>query len=129
MQIKEKFKAFICLALEKCSVKENLKIAIIVGTILNLINQGPALLHLNFLHLSWSKFTLTYCVPYFVATYSASMTRMAFKVGRISHLDADIKCMNCNQEEITLHRGEVIPACKLCKEKTQWELMQVMPSN
>jgi hypothetical protein len=44
-------------------------VALIVGTVLNLINQGDALLGTS--SLNWWKLILTYCVPYAVCTYGA----------------------------------------------------------
>lgn len=45
------------------------KIAIVVGTVLNLINQGSALAGRS--ELSWLHLILNYCVPFCVAYYSA----------------------------------------------------------
>ena len=56
--------------------KSALIAALVVGTILNLINQGDALWsggELNFL-----KLGLTYLVPYCVATYGAVAARRRF---------------------------------------------------
>jgi hypothetical protein len=50
-------------------------VALVVGTILNLINQGDALL--AGLPLSPMKLVLTYLVPYGVATYGAVSYRLA----------------------------------------------------
>ena len=58
----------------KCCVSDgvprrSLFVALVVGVILNLINQGDALFaggHLNFV-----KLALTFAVPYCVATYGA----------------------------------------------------------
>jgi hypothetical protein len=50
-------------------VVDSLRIALVVGTILNLINQGDALLALG--PFDWGKCVLTYFVPFAVATYSA----------------------------------------------------------
>ena len=49
--------------------------AVVVGTILNLINQGDALLADR--PLDWTKVLLTYLVPYCVATYGAVSFRSA----------------------------------------------------
>ena len=49
--------------------------ALVVGTVLNLINQGDALL--SGAPLSWAKIVLTFAVPYCVATYGAVSYRMA----------------------------------------------------
>ncbi|UTD25741.1 nitrate/nitrite transporter NrtS [Bradyrhizobium sp. WD16] len=49
-------------------------VAVLVGTVLNLINQGDALV--GPLPLNWLKIGLTYVVPYLVATYGAVSYRM-----------------------------------------------------
>lgn len=53
------------------------RIALVVGTILNLINQGGEILVGN--NIDWFHLILNYLVPYCVASYSAAkneMTRM-----------------------------------------------------
>ena len=50
-------------------------IGVIVGTLLNAINQGGALIGRG--NIDWLKLCLTYVVPYFVATYGAVSARMA----------------------------------------------------
>ena len=50
-------------------------VAIVVGTILNLINQGDAILEAT--SLNWIKIVLTYFVPYAVCTYGAVSYRMS----------------------------------------------------
>jgi len=52
-------------------VKSSLAVAAVVGTVLNLINQGDAAANGHELVL-W-KILLTYCVPYCVSTYGAVM--------------------------------------------------------
>jgi hypothetical protein len=49
--------------------RRSLYVALIVGTVLNLINQGDALLGAQ--TVNWLKVALTYCVPYAVCTYGA----------------------------------------------------------
>ncbi|MBS0517438.1 MAG: nitrate/nitrite transporter NrtS [Proteobacteria bacterium] len=49
-------------------------VALVVGTILNLINQGDALLGEG--HLNFTKLLLTFAVPYCVATYGAVSYRL-----------------------------------------------------
>jgi len=53
----------------------SLVVAAVIGTILNLINQGDALLEGG--SVNWLKITLTYIVPYFVSTYGAVSYRMS----------------------------------------------------
>jgi hypothetical protein len=44
-------------------------VALVVGTVLNLINQGDALVGMA--SINWLKLVLPYCVPYAVCTYGA----------------------------------------------------------
>jgi hypothetical protein len=55
--------------------RRSLLVALIVGAILNLINQGDALF--GEAHLSFAKIILTFAVPYCVATYGAVSHRLA----------------------------------------------------
>ena len=50
-------------------------VALVVGTILNLINQGDAILGAT--SLNWIKIILTYFVPYAVSTYGAVSYRLS----------------------------------------------------
>ena len=52
-----------------------LRVALVVGTILNLINQGDELSHGNWTAVHWPKLLLTYCVPYCVAVYAGTKAR------------------------------------------------------
>jgi hypothetical protein len=54
--------------------RRSLAAALVVGTILNLINQGDALFAGR--ALDWFKLALTYIVPYCVATYGAVAFRL-----------------------------------------------------
>jgi hypothetical protein len=53
-------------------------VALVVGTLLNLINQGDALF--GGATVNWTKAVLTYFVPYAVATYGA----VSFRLSQIS---------------------------------------------
>lgn len=61
--------SWISLALEPRVVRSGIAVGLIVGTILNVINQGDAMFGEKPLVL-W-KLVLTYCVPYCVSTYGA----------------------------------------------------------
>ena len=68
----------------QCSIargvpRRSLAAAVVVGTILNLINQGDALFDGR--PLDWLKLGLTYIVPYCVATYGA----VAFRLEAMRH--------------------------------------------
>lgn len=59
--------------------RRSLGVAVVVGTILNLINQGDHLLGGG--TVNWFKVALTYVVPYCVATYGTVSYRMATERG------------------------------------------------
>jgi hypothetical protein len=64
-------------ALSNGTPATSLKVALVVGTILNSINQGDALL--NGGAVIWWKIALTYCVPYAVCTYGAVISRLSME--------------------------------------------------
>ncbi|MFD1301443.1 nitrate/nitrite transporter NrtS [Methylobacterium marchantiae] len=47
----------------------SLKVAVVVGTVLNLINQGDALF--GDAAINWTKVLFTFAMPYAVSTYGA----------------------------------------------------------
>lgn len=51
----------------------SLKVALVVGTALNLINQGDALFGSG--AINWFKLMLTFAMPYLVSTYGAVSVR------------------------------------------------------
>ena len=55
--------------------RRSLYVALVVGTILNLINQGDALF--GPAQINWLKVMLTYLVPYAVSTYGAVSYRLS----------------------------------------------------
>jgi hypothetical protein len=55
--------------------KRSLIVAVIVGTILNLINQGDAIVGVASVNVT--KLLLTFAVPYCVATYGAVSYRLS----------------------------------------------------
>jgi hypothetical protein len=60
--------------------KRSLGVALIVGTVLNLINQGDALF--GGADLNVTKIILTFAVPYCVATYGAVSYRLGTGVAK-----------------------------------------------
>ena len=63
--------SFLSLAMRREVAGEALKIAIVVGTVLCLINQTPAYMNDEMSHSNMWQILLTYLVPYCVATYSS----------------------------------------------------------
>ena len=66
-------KIFLAAAMEKSTVATSAKIALVVGSILALINYGDRIFVSGDMRpLDWIKLAVTYCVPYCVATYGAA---------------------------------------------------------
>jgi hypothetical protein len=57
--------------------RRSLYLALVVGTILNVINQGDAIF--GAASINWLKLLLTYVVPYLVGTYGAVSYRLSQK--------------------------------------------------
>ncbi len=62
-------RAALALALSWPVARRSFVITLVVGSILNLVNQGDALIVGG--PVDWLKVALTYCVPFCVATYGA----------------------------------------------------------
>jgi hypothetical protein len=60
-------------------VKNSIKIALVVGAILNLINQGPNIFQGE--PVSWPHLLLNFLVPYCVASYSAAKNLVQIRKG------------------------------------------------
>jgi hypothetical protein len=67
------------LAFHPATVRRALITALIVGTILIVINQGDAILRGHISHLHIAKMILTVMVPYLVSTVSSVSTRMELR--------------------------------------------------
>lgn len=63
--------SFITLAFSKPVMMRSLKVALLVGTLLALINHGENILSMNLSFQDFLKILLTYLVPYSVSTWSA----------------------------------------------------------
>ncbi|MGZ8257031.1 MAG: nitrate/nitrite transporter NrtS [Gallionella sp.] len=68
---------FIRTSLSRHIVMNAFKIALVVGTLLNLVNQGESLLHGG--TIAWLHVLLNYLVPYCVASYSATKNEIELR--------------------------------------------------
>lgn len=117
----EHFKIYCDIATSKNIISRAIKVSLIVGTALNLINQGDALISLNLENLNLIKLLLTYAVPYSVTTYTATAMKIEFHIGTKAIIEADLECIKC-KEEIHVTKGELIPECPKCGIYTRWKL-------
>ena len=56
-------------------IKRAILVALVIGSLLNVINQGDAVW--TDTPLDWTKLTLTFCVPFFVSLYGAFTANQA----------------------------------------------------
>lgn len=113
--------AICTIATSKNVVIKALKVSLIVGTVLNLINQGDALLAMAFDDINHFKAILTYLVPYSVTTYTATSMKLEFTVDTKSSIEAKLECTVCHAHTHVM-AGQVIPACDNCGVHTHWKL-------
>lgn len=111
---------FIKIACTQPVVLKALKISFVVGTILNLINQGDLLISLAWQEINIFKLLLTYMVPYSVTTYTAVTMKLEFIIGKHAAISADLECKNCHAH-VHVHENELIPECETCKVQTHWK--------
>lgn len=117
----EHFKLYCNIVVSKSVVKRALSVALVVGSALNLINQGEVLIAFDFANLNVVKFLLTYMVPYSVTTYTAVALKLEFQIGTQAVADVDLKCLGCKQT-VHIQQNELIPECGTCGIKTHWQL-------
>jgi len=117
----ENFKLYCEIVVSRSVVLRAIKVALIVGTALNLINQGETLIALDFASLNMTKFLLTYGVPYSVTTYTAVSLKLEFQIGTKSTVDANLQCKGCGAP-IHVKKDELIPECPKCGVNTHWKL-------
>lgn len=120
---KNRQELFFKFAFERPTFINSIKIAIVVGLILNFINQGDKLLLMDFMNVNWFKFGLTFLVPFSVSSYSAGTAKLKFTVGNVATVDIDLKCKTCGETQIHLKKGDVVSICETCQEKTKWQLV------
>ncbi len=74
------FKKILITIINKSIVKDALLVSVVVGTILNIVNQGDLLFSLEFSKISIPKLILTFIVPYLVSTYSSVKTKLSLNL-------------------------------------------------
>lgn len=65
---------FVKILFRRHIVRNALGVSFVVGTLLNIINQGAAIV--NGLEIAWVHVVLNFVVPYCVASYSAAKNEM-----------------------------------------------------
>lgn len=58
--------------LDRINLTKHITIALVVGTVLNIINQFDSIIHLQFQNIAYIKAVITFIVPFAVSVYSAA---------------------------------------------------------
>lgn len=61
---------------DKGSILLAFKMSLVVGTVLNCINQGECLINQDLSELNVPKLLITYSVPFFVSIYSSTIAKL-----------------------------------------------------
>ena len=99
-----------------------LKLAVLVGCVLNLINQGDLFFRGAWGDVQWSKVMLTFCVPFCVSVYSATAARLRFDPGTRADVDALLACAHCGKANRQVKKGELVEECVSCGVNTDWRV-------
>ena len=116
---------YLQLAFERKTLLRAMRVAIIVGIILNFINNPSLFYDFTETQLSFGSVTLTFIVPFLVSTYSSVLSNKTIKPGTISNLDALLKCNSCKKTNFHIHIGQELEECPMCKDKTKWTPKQI----
>jgi len=117
----QRFKVYCEIIVSPSVVHRALKVALIVGTTLNIINQTEVLIHFDLGQINFLKFFLTYLVPYGVTTYTATAMQSQFRIGTRAEVDAYLVCDVCHNK-LHIQKGDVIPGCGQCGVDAHWKL-------
>ena len=75
--MKNKFGIIVDTALDRAVMARAMKVALVAGTLYNLINQGEKVACLAFGEINYLKVALTYFMPFVVSTYTAVSMKLA----------------------------------------------------
>ncbi len=106
MNISVSLKYYYLLAAEKNTLRRAIRVSILVGIILNLINNPDIFSSLSFHELHLGRVMLTFVVPFCVSMYSSILSNSSLKPGKISQVDALLKCNSCKQTDLSVNGGK-----------------------
>lgn len=117
----KKVKSIFKLAFVKDVILKGLTVALVIGVLLNLINNPEAIITLSFEKLHWIKVLLTFFVPYCVSVYTSVSNKITFKPGEIAQICAMLNCRKC-KHQLLIQKGQIIPKC-VCEGEGKWQFL------
>lgn len=70
------YKAFLSAFADRSNILLAIKMSLVVGTVLNCINQVECFVNQDLDQLNITKLLITYMVPFFVSIYSSTITKL-----------------------------------------------------
>jgi hypothetical protein len=99
------------------------KVALVVGTALTLVNQGPELAGGPIGPQLGLRVVFTYSVPFVVSLYSMLGTTEELRPGARSRRGGTYLCRGCTgpvRAVVTVAPGERLPPCPQCGPNARW---------
>ncbi|MCF8222685.1 MAG: SpoIIE family protein phosphatase [Bacteroidales bacterium] len=125
MYLRNRIFLFLKLATKPDIAIRALRVAIIVGIVLNLINNTELFTNLRTVVLDPVRILLTFAVPYLVSTYSSVISSGSVKPGNVSRIDSILKCRSCNTTDFHINVGQQVDECPTCGPKTKWGIKKI----
>lgn len=104
-------------------IKDAIKIAFVVGIVLNIINQGDYIFNMMFDRINYAKLILTFFVPFFVSTYTAVSISIRLKIGDKAMAETNIVCKTCKSKS-HVSKSQIIPECPKCGLRGKWKAVK-----
>ena len=102
-------------------VRHATRVALVVGTLLTAINQGPALIGSSGSASLALRIALAYAVPFCVALYSMRGTTLDLRPGDRSRRGGRYVCRTGGGGlQMTVAIGERLPPCVQCGSEVRW---------
>ena len=104
-----------------------LRVGLLVGLVLNLINHPDFFLFFSFEHLKPGQLILTFLVPYFVSTYSSVLSESSLKPRMIPDMDIMLRCKDNNPADLIGSSGhplEKFHESNVKKQKTRIRVIE-----
>ncbi len=101
-------------------------VALLVGIILNLINEWHYFVSGQFSLISPLTVVLTFIVPYLVSSFSSVLSKISLQPGEVANISARVVCTSCGKGETRIIKGDWIPYCNHCGDKTRWKIATLL---
>jgi hypothetical protein len=118
---------YIRLGTERGNILNSVTLSLVVGSLLNVINQWDLLIGGALSGLPAIQVILTYLVPLLVSDFASVSAQLRFRQNTPSSVSADIKCSSCKGTHRHVNKYELVPSCPVCNDNTRWKPVKLYP--